>query len=187
MARLNLLPWREQLREERKKQFLAAWAITLLSSAAVVFLVGLYVSGGIDNQQSRNQYLQQQVSVLDRQIKEIEGLKAQRTLLLERMGVIQNLQGHRPVSVRIFDEVAKIVPEGVYFKDLKLEGNRLSLIGVAESNNRISDLMRNFDGSDWFTEPNLTGVRKISINGERLNEFDLTIRKVTPGQIGGRL
>ena len=185
MARINLLPWREQLREERKKRFVAAWLATIIASGLVVFLADVYINSGISTQQTRNQYLQNQVNSLNARITEIKDLKSKKGQLLERMEVIQNLQGNRPVSVRVFDEVAKVIPDGVYFKDLKLEGNRLTLVGVAESNNRISELMRQFDSSAWFTEPNLTGVRKITLNGERMNEFDLTIKQVNPGRVGG--
>ncbi len=187
MARINLLPWREQLREERKKRFIAAWVAVVILSVGAVFTADLYISDGINNQQSRNQYLQAQINLLNKQISEIKDLKQKKELLLERMKVIQNLQGNRPVIVRVFDEVAKTVPDGVFFKSLQLEGNQLSLVGVAESNNRISELMRNLDASDWFTEPNLTAVRKITVNRERMNEFDLTVKQINPGQGGEEL
>ncbi len=184
MARINLLPWREQLREERKKRFVAAWAMVVVASVALIFVGDLFISNAISSQQSRNQYLQNQINVLNKSIAEIKDLKSKKEELLERMEVIQKLQGNRPVIVRVFDEVAKMVPEGVYFKALRLQGDRLTLVGVAESNNLISSLMRNFDSSEWFTEPNLTAVRKITVNGERMNEFDLTIRQINPGQEG---
>ncbi|OED40869.1 pilus assembly protein PilN [Endozoicomonas sp. (ex Bugula neritina AB1)] len=182
MARINLLPWREQAREERKKRFIAVWVATVVASLMVVFIVGQYMSSSISYQQGRNQYLQSQIDTLDNRIAEIKDLKSKKEELLERMEVIQNLQGNRPVIVRIFDEVANMIPEGVYFKSLKLDGHRLSLVGMAESNDQISALMRNFDASEWFTDPNLTAVRKINLNGERVNEFDLTIRQINPGQ-----
>lgn len=185
MARINLLPWREQAREERKKRFLAAWGATVAVSLGFLFLADLYISDGINYQESRNQYLQNQINTLNSQIAEIKDLKDKKEQLLERMEVIQNLQGNRPVIVRVFDEVANMVPDGVYFKRLKLDGHDLSLVGVAESNNQISELMRNFDSSDWFTDPNLTAVRKINLNGERLNEFDLTIRQINPNRDKG--
>ena len=185
MARINLLPWREQVREERRNRFIAAWIAIVIASVGIIFLADLYISNGISHQQSRNQYLQNQINTLNKQITEIKDLKDRKAQLLERMEVIQNLQGNRPVIVRVFDEVAKMIPDGVYFKSLKLDGHRLTLVGVAESNNRISALMRNFDASEWFTEPNLTAVRKITLSGERLNEFDLTIRQIHPDQDEG--
>ena len=181
MVRINLLPWRDQLREQRKKQFIAVLAATVVASLSILFLADLYISAGINQQQSRNQYLQNQINLLNKSISEIKDLRTRKEQLLERMEVIQGLQGNRPVIVRVFDEVAKVVPEGVYFKDLAIEGNQLTLVGVAESNSQISALMRNFDASDWFTEPNLTAVRKIAEGGDRMNEFDLMVRQITPG------
>lgn len=185
MARINLLPWREELRKERKKRFIAVWSVTLLIGIGLVFIGDLYISNSISQQQSRNQYLVNQITLLNQSISEIKDLKTKKDQLLERMQVIQNLQGNRPVIVRIFDQVARVVPEGVYFKEVSLEGNRLTLVGVAESNNRISALMRNFDNSSWFTEPNLTAVRKVSANSQRWNEFDLTVKQINPTQAKG--
>lgn len=185
MARINLLPWRDQLREERRKQFIAAWFVAVVASLGILFMADRYISTGINQQQSRNQYLQNQINLLNKSIAEIKDLRTGREHLLERMEVIQGLQGNRPVIVRVFDEVAKVVPEGVYFKDLAIEGNQLTLVGVAESNSRISALMRNFDASDWFTDPNLTAVRKIAEGGDRMNEFDLTVKQINPGMNEG--
>ena len=185
MARINLLPWRDQLRDERKKQFFAIWGATVVASLGILFMADLYISDGVNQQQRRNQYLQNQISLLNKSITEIKDLRTRKEQLLERMEVIQGLQGNRPVIVRVFDEVAKVIPEGVYFKDLAIDGNQLTLVGVSESNSRISALMRNFDASDWFTEPNLTAVRKIAEGGEQMNEFDLTVKQINPGMDEG--
>ena len=187
MAKINLLPWREQRREERKKQFIAMLAATVVASVAIIFMADLYISDSVNHQQKRNQYLQSKIDVMNKSITEIKDLRARKNQLLKRTEVIQGLQGNRPVIVRVFDEVAKVVPEGVYFKDLSIEGHQLMLVGVADSNSRISALMRNFNASDWFTDPNLTAVRKIAENGERLNEFDLTVKQINPGQDEGDL
>ncbi|MFK0570938.1 PilN domain-containing protein [Endozoicomonas sp.] len=187
MARINLLPWREEIRKERKQRFIAAWCVTLVVGVVLVFMGDLYISNSISYQQSRNQYLQNELTLLNTRIIEIKDLKTRKEQLLERMQVIQNLQGNRPVIVRIFDQVARVVPEGVYFKEITLDGNRLSLVGIAESNNRISALMRNFDNSEWFTEPNLTAVRKVSEKSQRWNEFDLTVKQINPAQAKGGL
>ncbi|WP_257263502.1 PilN domain-containing protein [Endozoicomonas sp. ONNA2] len=187
MARINLLPWREELRKNRKQRFIVVWAFMVVVGIGLVFIGDLHISHNISQQQSRNQYLQNAISLLDQRIVEIKDLKTKKELLLERMQVIQNLQGNRPVIVRIFDQVAHVVPEGVYFKQIMLEGNSLSLVGVAESNNRISALMRNFDNSEWFAEPNLTAVRKVSANSQRWNEFDLMVKQINPTQAKGGL
>ena len=185
MTRINLLPWREQLREERKKKFLAALVVTIAAGSAVIFIGGLAVSGSIHSQMSRNQYLQTHINQLNRSITEIKDLREKREQLLERMNVIQSLQGNRPVSVRVFDQLARLLPDGVFFKSVTLEGSVLKLVGVAESNNQISALMRNFDGSDWFTDPNLTAVRKVAEGDERQNEFDLTVLQISPERASG--
>ncbi|WP_257285748.1 PilN domain-containing protein [Endozoicomonas sp. SESOKO1] len=187
MARINLLPWREGLRKERKQRFIAIWGLTVLVGIGLVFIGDLYISHNVSHQHSRNQYLQNEITLLNQRISEIKDLRTKKEQLLERMQVIQNLQGNRPVIVRIFDQVARVIPEGVYFKQITLEGNRLTLVGVAESNNRISALMRNFDTSEWFTEPNLTAVRKVSANSQRWNEFDLTVKQINPTQSKGGL
>ncbi len=187
MARINLLPWREELRKERKQNFIITWCITLVASLGLVFIGDLHINSNISHQQSRNQYLQGEISQLAQKITEIKDLKAKKEQLLERMRVIQNLQGNRPIIVRVFDQVAGIVPEGVYFKELALKGNSLFLVGVAESNNRISALMRNFDGSEWFSDSNLAAVRKLNDKSQRWNEFDLTVKQVNPNQDEGGL
>lgn len=187
MARINLLPWREAARKERKQRFLVLWCLTVLAAGSLVFMGDLYLSSGIDHQHSRNKYLQSKISQLDGRISEIKDLKTKKEQLLERMEVIQNLQGNRPVIVRIFDQVARIVPEGVYFKEVTLEDDRLTLVGVAEANNRISALMRNFEDSDWFTEPNLTAVRKVTASSQHWNEFDLTVMQINPTKAEGEL
>ncbi|WP_252176562.1 PilN domain-containing protein [Endozoicomonas sp. 4G] len=185
MARINLLPWREQLREERKKRFFAVWMMTILAAGSVIFMADLYTGNVISEQQNRNQYLQNKIIQLDKSIAEIKGLREKRAQLLERMEVIQSLQGNRPIIVRVFDQLARLIPDGVHFKSLQYQGDTLKLVGVAESNNRISSLMRNFDASEWFSDPNLTAVRKVTLGGNRMNEFDLTVIRTSPEKEGG--
>ncbi|MGI9277527.1 MAG: PilN domain-containing protein [Endozoicomonas sp.] len=182
MAKINLLPWREQLRDERKKRFIASWVLTILLGVAVIFLGDLYITNNLNFQQGRNLFMQNELGQLEKSISEIKDLKRKRAQLLERMKVIQSLQGNRPVIVRVFDQLARVLPEGVYFKSVQLNGSKLVLVGVAESNSRISALMRNFDASEWFSDPNLTAVRKVSVGGERLNEFDLTVLQISPNE-----
>ncbi len=184
MAKINLLPWREELREQRKKIFAAVWGCTVLLAGAIIFVSDLFISDLVDSQQRRNQYLQNEINVLNKKIAEIKNIKEKKVMLLERMAVINGLQGNRPVIVRVFDELARIVPEGVYFKTLTINNDVLSMVGVAESNNRVAAIMRKIDSSPWFAEPNLTAVRKINEDGERLNEFDLTFRKASPDEEG---
>lgn len=180
MANINLLPWREERRAQKKQEFLVILGAVVAAAVVLVLLIGMVMSGFVSAQQSRNDYLQQAITTLDQKIVEIKDLREQKELLLSRTQVIQELQGNRPVIVQVFDQVAKILPDGVFFKELRVQDGQLSLVGVAESNTRISTLMRNFDDSRWFTSPNLTAVRKVSESSELWNEFDLTVQQVIP-------
>lgn len=174
MAKINLLPWREERRQALKKEFLSVLALVLLLAAAAIMAVNMFFAGKITAQENRNQHLQTNIAELDRQVKEIQDINKKREELLTRMEVIQNLQGNRPVIVRVFDELVRTLPDGVYFTDLDLKGNNLSIKGVAESNNRISSLMRRADGSEWFGEPNLTAVTGDKELGEQASKFSMS-------------
>ena len=183
MARINLLPWREQLREERKQRFLVALGGVLLVSAGLVFLGDQYFSSAIENQTARNDFLRKEISVLDTRIKEISELKTRRQQLLERMKIIQDLQGNRPIIGRIFDQLVRTLPDGVYFTDLKMSGKSISIAGAAESNNRVSNLMRNLDASEWLTAPNLTEVKAVTQGAvDQANTFQLTVQQTQPSE-----
>jgi len=181
MARINLLPWREQLREERKKEFLTILALIVLLAGALVFMGDRYLNGRIDHQNARNDLLQKEIQVLEARIKEIEQLQARRTQLLDRMKIIQDLQGNRPIIVRVFDEMARTLPDGVYFNSVEMKGPTLSIKGGAESNSRVSNLMRKMDGSEWLTAPNLTAVRAVTQGAvDQANVFELSVRQTDP-------
>lgn len=182
MARINLLPWREQLREERKKEFLVVLGLIVVAAFLLVFLGDRHLNGKIDHQNARNQLLRSEISVLDKRIAEIAELQARRTQLLDRMKIIQDLQGNRPIIVRIFDELARTLPDGVHFTSASMQGPNISIRGGAESNSRVSNLMRQMDGSDWLATPNLTAVRAVTQGGlDQANEFELTVRQTEPG------
>ncbi len=127
--------------------------------------------------------MQTKIDDLDKRIAEIRTLRKQREDLLARMRVIQELQGNRPVIVRVFDELVQTLAKGVHYKELKMEGTLLSTVGVAESTNRISSLMRNLDGSTWFTDTNFKGFKEDPQNadyGEEALSFDLSFVQVNP-------
>ncbi len=183
MARINLLPWREWERERRKKEFLVNLGGVLVAGVALVAVFGWYLGGRIEDQESRNAYLQKEIAVLDQKIAEIRDLQKTRDELLARMRVIQELQGNRPVIVRVFDELVRTLAKGVHFRSLAMQGNRLSVEGVAESNNRISTLMRNLDNSDWFASPNLKSIKEDPQNsdyGPQASTFNLTFVQTHP-------
>jgi type IV pilus assembly protein PilN len=184
MARINLLPWREQLREERKQQFLVILVGVLIIAGGVVFLADQYLNSAIERQNARNEFLRKENSALDSRIKEISELKTRRQQLVERMKIIQDLQGSRPVAARVFDQLVRTLPDGVYFTDLKMVGRSISVEGAAESNNLVSSLMRNQDGSDWLTTPNLTEVKAVSADKlDQANTFKLTVQQTAPSEL----
>ena len=180
MANINLLPWREARRQERKKQFLIGLGATLAGAALSALLGGLAVNSQIDSQQSRNQYLRTQIALLDQEVVEIRDLQRKRNQLIERIRVIQALQGNRPVIVRLLDQLVRTVPDGVFYTSLQTKENVVSLEGVAESNNRVSSLMRRLDASDWLENPNLDAVQAAPDYGEQATTFKLTVNLQLP-------
>jgi type IV pilus assembly protein PilN len=187
MARINLLPWREQLREERKKRFLTALVGVLIVGGGAVLLADQYIGRAIAHQNARNQFITAEIVQLDTRIKEISELKARRKQLLERMKIIQDLQGNRPIIGRIFDQFARTLPDGVYFSDVKMTDKLISIAGSAESNNRVSDLLRNLDASDWLEAPTLTEVKATTAGAvDQANTFQLTVRQTQPAVEGAK-
>src|SRR5210317_574981 len=184
MARIHLLPWREERRAERKKEFLTALALVALLAVLVVIAVDQVINGVINYQNRRNAYLQQNIAELDAKVAEIRDLQRKRTELLDRMRVIQELQGNRPIIVRIMDQLVRTVPDGVFYTSLKSSAGKITVEGVAESNNRVSSLMRRMEGSDWLEEPNLDAVRAAPDFGDQATTFNLTVSVQLPTQEG---
>lgn len=181
MARINLLPWREQLREERKQRFLVTLVGVLVVAAGTVFLGDQYLGGAIEQQNARNDFVRKEIALLDARIKEISELKTRRQQLLERMKIIQDLQGNRPIIGRVFDQLVRTLPDGIYFTSVKMTGKSIAIVGAAESNNRVSNLMRNLDGSDWLEAPNLTQVKATTAGAlDQANVFQLTVQQTQP-------
>lgn len=186
MARINLLPWREERREERRKRFLLILVGVFVGSVGAVFIADQIFSTAIERQAARNDYIGKQIAVVDERIKQISELKARRQQLVERMRIIQDLQGNRQISGRIFDQLARTLPDGVYFTSVKLVGKTLSISGAAESNNRVSELMRNLDASDWFDAPSLNEVKATTAGQvDQANVFQLTVRQTQPAVTEG--
>ncbi|HAX10383.1 MAG TPA: pilus assembly protein PilN, partial [Marinobacter hydrocarbonoclasticus] len=152
----------------------------VIIAGGLAFLWKSDMDSRIAYQQSRNAYIETATKELDKQIKEIENLKRQRDELLARMQVIQDLQGKRPVIVRVFDELVRTIPDGLYYTDLKKTGERLDIVGMAESNSRISNLMRQFEDSEWFANPNLTNVAAADSARSGYSQFNLSVRQRTP-------
>jgi type IV pilus assembly protein PilN len=184
MAQINLLPWRETLREEKKRKFLAAMTVVLIASGGMVLAADRYARAAIEHQLARNEYLMAEIRVVDQQVAEISQLEEQKDEIQNRMTVIQNLQGSRPVIVRVFDELVKTLPEGVYFETLERNGEAMNIVGVAETYSQLTTLMRRLDGSDWFTEPNLRIISAAedeeAFSDTAANRFNLNLTLVTP-------
>ena len=155
MAKINLLPWRQELRKEQQRQFLTILGLSAVLVILAVFAVYLQYSRMIGIQESRNQYLTQQINEVKKQIREIDELASKKDRLLARMEIIQQLQRNRPEIVRLFDELVRVMPEGVHLTSLKQKDRNLKMNGIAQSNARVSALMRNIDQSDWLTKPKL--------------------------------
>lgn len=182
MARINLLPWRDARREELKKQYLTILGIVVIAAAGLIFLADRIVNSQIENQQARNNYLTQNIRELDKQVEEIKDLQRRRNQLIDRMRVIQELQGNRPIIVRVLDQLVRTVPDGVFYTNVTARGQQLNIQGVAESNNRVSSLMRRLDASDWLKDPNLDAVRAAPNFGDQANTFDLKVMVDLPSK-----
>lgn len=177
---INLLPWREELREQKKREFLNVLVAVLAVAGLMVFGVDRYYNAEIDSQNARNNFLQREIQGLEDRIAEIKQLQNQRSLLLSRMQVIQELQGNRPVIVRLFDELARQLADRVFFQSVTFSNSKLAVRGVAESNNRISSQLRNFDESDWFASPNVTAITADQEYGSQASRFTLSVDQSTP-------
>ncbi len=180
MTRINLLPWREELRQEQKKQFVMMLVMIAVLSAAIVGLIHFQMQAKIDYQLSRNRYLSNEIATLDKEIAEIAELQKTRRSLIERMEVIQDLQGSRPSIVHLFTEIVSTVPNGVYLETLTQSGNNLVINGLAESNARVSTYMRNLAASEWLKEPNLSVIEIEDITVNRISTFTLTVKQTSP-------
>ncbi len=179
MPRINLLPWREELRKERQKNFAVATGIAIVFGILVVMFSNYVYNTRIEYQNSRNQLLRGEITALDEQIKEILDLEAKKDRLLNRMEIIEQLQRSRPESVHLVEQLVRTVPDGVYLTSVKQVGQRLELKGGAESNTRVSAYMRNIDSSDWLTDPRLEKIEVVDRTGQRVSEFSITARQVS--------
>lgn len=175
MTRLNLLPWREMKRREQDRQLLSVAAFACVLMGLIIFYAHLHVSALIDNQNSRNKFLKDEIAKVDKQIAEIRDLKKKRKALISRMNIIYQLQGDRTQIVHVFDELVRRLPEGVYFTKLDQKAKSITLEGVAQSNARVSALMRNLENSNWFMNPELDVINVKKKGGDRVSQFKLKV------------
>lgn len=172
MAKINLLPWREELKQQRQNDFLIMLGIGLGLASFLMIAVHVTYSGMTENQQNRNQYLQKEISIFDRKIKEIKALEKTKQQLISRMEVIQRLQSSRPEVVHMFDQLAKTVPEGVYLTKFSQKGKSLNIAGNAQSNTRVSAYMRSLEKSPWLKAADLNVIKS---KGTDVNGFTLKV------------
>ncbi|MEX2164425.1 MAG: PilN domain-containing protein [Sulfuricaulis sp.] len=176
-TRINLLPWREMQRKEQDRQLLSIAVGAWILMGVVIFYAHVHVSSLIENQNRRNDFLNQEIAKVDKEIKEIAALKKQRAALIARMNVIYELQSDRTQVVHLFDELARKLPEGIYFSSLKHTGNNIALQGMAQSNARVSALMRNLASSDWFANPELEVITSKAAGSDRVSSFSLNVKQ----------
>ena len=177
MAKINLLPWREELRAERKRQFVGILALSAIVGVLVSLLVHIAFENKIDDQRGRNDFLSREISQLDEQIKEINELEDQKQELLNRMQIVQSLQQSRPLVVRLFDELVRQIPSGVHLTRFEREGADLSFKGVSESTPRISAFMRNIEGSEWLVRPDVSNIKADNKGSIPVTTFDMSAKE----------
>jgi type IV pilus assembly protein PilN len=186
--RINLLPHREQKRQARQRQFVSLSIALAILGVAIVALVHAVLAARIDNQNSRNALLRTKIAELDAQIKEIDKLRDQIQQVLARKQVVETLQANRNEAVHLLDQLVRQLPEGIYLRSVKQTDKKVTIVGYAQSNARVSTLMRNIEGSPWLEKPELVEIKLVSIpvqgrtEPQRLNEFTLNfqIRRTTP-------
>jgi type IV pilus assembly protein PilN len=183
MPRINLLPWREAERKRKRQEFAVGAIGGLLLGGLVTAGIYMWIQSAISHQQERNQILKEEISRLDKQIVEIQGLEAQKQSLLARMEVIDHLERSRPEVVHLFDQLARTLPDGVYLTAIRQTERKIQLQGIAQSSTRVSAYMRSLDGSEWLENPALEIVQTKGA-ADSGSEFTLYATQINPGAKG---
>jgi len=178
VAKINLLPWRQELRKEQQRQFLTIMSLSVVLVIVGILAVHLQYARLIGKQEDRNAFLTKHIKQVEAEIKEIDALAEKKDNLLARMEIIQKLQRNRPEMVRLFDELVRVLPEGVHLSALQQTGRGLKMDGIAQSNARVSAFMRNIDDSDWLADPRLEiikvgkseSTRKFTLNAKQASQ-----------------
>ena len=180
MARINLLPWRAERRKQRQKEFSILLAMSALGAVLLSFLLVGYYKAQISGQNERNQYLTDQITLVQKQIDEIKLLDEKKAKLLARKEIIEKLQANRSQMVHLFDSLVRTIPDGVILTSIKQDEDTLTLEGRAQSNARVSTYMRNLEGSGWMTKPDLSIIEAKGEDKALPNEFKLTVKLADP-------
>ncbi len=187
MIRINLLPHREAKRKARRTQFYGLLGTISVLAGLIVFLTYTIIAGYITAQEAKNDFLKKEIVALDKDVDEIKRLKEQTQALLARKQIIESLQRDRAEAVRLLSELVKQTPEGIYLRSIKQDGVKIALTGYAQSNARVSTLMRNIEASLWLEKPQLVEIKAVQVDKRRLNEFSLNASlKRAPVQDGGK-
>jgi type IV pilus assembly protein PilN len=173
MARINLLPYREERRKRARQHFFVIGGGTAIVGALIVVAMHGFYAAKIDTQVERNRFLKSEIAKLDKEIAEINKLKDEIQALLARKQVIETLQTDRAQTVHLLDELVRQMPEGVYLKSVTQKGMSVNVVGYAQSNARVSTLMRNIESSPWLAKPGLVEVKATTIEKRRVSEFNL--------------
>ena len=181
MAKINLLPWRATLRKERAEEFFTLMGLCVALVVGLCVAVYFVNSLRIDHQETRNMLLTEGIKILDSKIEEIKKLNKEKKKLKERIKAIERLQGNRPLIVRFFDEMVTSLPEDVSFNSVTQKGNQVTITGIAQSNARVSSLMRKLDESEWLAEPKLDVIKAMTDDERRASSFTLRLKQVSGG------
>lgn len=176
MAHINLLPWREEAQKLKQRQFYTILAAVAISAFAVVFMVFQVYQMRVDGQHSRNQYLKNEIAILDARIAEIKELNAKKAELEKRINAVKVLQNSRNVGTQVLDELAKIVPNGIYLISIEKQGDMLMLEGKSESNNHLANMIREIERSDLFTDATPESITSDDATSRLLSDFKMRIR-----------
>ena len=184
MPRINLIPWREAERKRKRQEFGVGALGAVVAAGAIAFLINLQMGAAIDNQNERNQYLNDEIAKLDKQITEILALEQQKQRLRARIQVIEQLERSRPEIVHVFDQLVRTIPDGINLISLKQTDRKLQLKGLAQSSTRVASYMRNIDASEWLTDPSLD-ILETKGATEGNSEFTLNATQENP-QLGAQ-
>lgn len=177
MTKINLLPWREKRRQKQQKNYQIILIMIAISGIFTAYSLNQYFDLKINHQMKRNNFLLSEVKHIDEKIIEIKELHKTRGRLIERMKLIQDLQGNRPIIVRIFDELVTAVPDDLFLMEVELQGNQIRLVGSSKLNSHVSSFMRNLDASDWFSNP---GLIRVNQSNDGLSHFEILLQQVEP-------
>jgi type IV pilus assembly protein PilN len=169
-----LLPWRETLRQRQKKNYLTILVALALGVISLMFVAGMVVDNLIAEQKNRNQYLEQEIAIVDKEIEHIKDIQQSKQAIEQRMALIEQLEVSRNAAPKVLDELVRLVPNGVSFSSISRSGNHLEVLGISDSNNRLADFMRRLEASDVFSSGDLSSIVADTSASDAVSDFKLT-------------